>query len=137
PTLARLTRLYGAASALLGFFLFSRRRRHTRSKRDWSSDVCSSDLAYGIGLREGVLGAVDLARREQADAVGAEQLPGVLGAQVAARGAHARAPALDHGPRGGGVDALALRRRLVSGPRPQGGREPPGRRARDDVHDRV
>src|SRR5699024_12096469 len=22
----------------------SRRRRHTRSKRDWSSDVCSSDL---------------------------------------------------------------------------------------------
>src|SRR5699024_11584508 len=25
-------------------FLFSSRRRHTRSKRDWSSDVCSSDL---------------------------------------------------------------------------------------------
>src|SRR5699024_12709405 len=25
-------------------FFFSRRRRHTRSKRDWSSDVCSSDL---------------------------------------------------------------------------------------------
>src|SRR5699024_12209595 len=23
---------------------FSSRRRHTRSKRDWSSDVCSSDL---------------------------------------------------------------------------------------------
>src|SRR5207249_9653524 len=29
----------------LGFF-FSSRRRHTRSKRDWSSDVCSSDLLY-------------------------------------------------------------------------------------------
>src|SRR5207249_5880528 len=27
------------------FFFFSSRRRHTRSKRDWSSDVCSSDLA--------------------------------------------------------------------------------------------
>src|SRR5699024_12219766 len=26
-------------------FFFSSRRRHTRSKRDWSSDVCSSDLA--------------------------------------------------------------------------------------------
>src|SRR5699024_1905105 len=26
-------------------FLFSGRRRHTRSKRDWSSDVCSSDLS--------------------------------------------------------------------------------------------
>src|SRR5437868_12349522 len=31
------------------FFFFSSRRRHTRSKRDWSSDVCSSDLlAYTI-----------------------------------------------------------------------------------------
>src|SRR5204862_3059228 len=27
------------------FFFFSSRRRHTRSLRDWSSDVCSSDLA--------------------------------------------------------------------------------------------
>src|SRR5699024_10923671 len=27
-----------------GGFCFSSRRRHTRSKRDWSSDVCSSDL---------------------------------------------------------------------------------------------
>src|SRR6266496_6040450 len=26
------------------FFFFSSRRRHTRSLRDWSSDVCSSDL---------------------------------------------------------------------------------------------
>src|SRR5207249_7009022 len=29
---------------VLVFFFFSSRRRHTRSKRDWSSDVCSSDL---------------------------------------------------------------------------------------------
>src|SRR5699024_12165108 len=28
-------------------FFFSSRRRHTRSKRDWSSDVCSSDLEAG------------------------------------------------------------------------------------------
>src|SRR5699024_11326150 len=28
-------------------FFFSSRRRHTSSKRDWSSDVCSSDLAGG------------------------------------------------------------------------------------------
>src|SRR3989440_12934848 len=26
-------------------FFFSSRRRHTRSDRDWSSDVCSSDLS--------------------------------------------------------------------------------------------
>src|SRR5438105_6903889 len=30
------------------FFFFSSRRRHTRSTRDWSSDVCSSDLT-GVG----------------------------------------------------------------------------------------
>src|SRR6266498_3865706 len=27
------------------FFFFSSRRRHTRCGRDWSSDVCSSDLS--------------------------------------------------------------------------------------------
>src|SRR5690606_40765477 len=29
---------------LFFFFFFSSRRRHTRFSRDWSSDVCSSDL---------------------------------------------------------------------------------------------
>src|SRR5207245_7024563 len=29
------------------FFYFSSRRRHTRCYRDWSSDVCSSDLPCG------------------------------------------------------------------------------------------
>src|SRR5207249_9274923 len=34
-----------SVACLCGFvFFFSSRRRHTRSKRDWSSDVCSSDL---------------------------------------------------------------------------------------------
>src|SRR5699024_12032744 len=31
-------------------FFCSSRRRHTRSKRDWSSDVCSSDLGMGISV---------------------------------------------------------------------------------------
>src|SRR5207249_9248792 len=31
--------------SILYYFFFSSRRRHTRSKRDWSSDVCSSDLS--------------------------------------------------------------------------------------------
>src|SRR6266536_809122 len=30
--------------SLCCLFFFSSRRRHTRSTRDWSSDVCSSDL---------------------------------------------------------------------------------------------
>src|SRR5699024_11989998 len=33
---------------------FSSRRRHTRSKRDWSSDVCSSDLPYAVMRRAGL-----------------------------------------------------------------------------------
>src|SRR5699024_12152353 len=33
-------------------FFFSSRRRHTRSKRDWSSDVCSSDLSSPVSLLE-------------------------------------------------------------------------------------
>src|SRR6266498_5188288 len=30
-------------------FFFSSRRRHTRCGRDWSSDVCSSDLVFEPG----------------------------------------------------------------------------------------
>src|SRR5260370_17709055 len=30
--------------SIFAFFFFSSRRRHTRFKCDWSSDVCSSDL---------------------------------------------------------------------------------------------
>src|SRR2546429_4533681 len=33
---------------VLLFFFFSSRRRHTRCSRDWSSDVCSSDLLWSI-----------------------------------------------------------------------------------------
>ena len=32
------------------FFFFSSRRRHTRSDRDWSSDVCSSDLSSRLSI---------------------------------------------------------------------------------------
>src|SRR3712207_8742613 len=35
------------------FFFFSSRRRHTRYWRDWSSDVCSSDLVGARALRGG------------------------------------------------------------------------------------
>src|SRR5712664_3172262 len=37
------------------FFFFSSRRRHTRSDRDWSSDVCSSDLVSGVTISWSVL----------------------------------------------------------------------------------
>src|SRR5690606_39325467 len=38
----------------LCFFFFSSRRRHTRFSRDWSSDVCSSDLPCGRILSAGL-----------------------------------------------------------------------------------
>src|SRR5256886_7309556 len=34
-------------------FFFSSRRRHTRFDCDWSSDVCSSDLMWKSGIRNG------------------------------------------------------------------------------------
>src|SRR5699024_5653808 len=39
-------------------FFFSSRRRHTRSKRDWSSDVCSSDL-YPVADHQVGLGPLE------------------------------------------------------------------------------
>src|SRR6202043_1525389 len=48
PVQANFTTLHTKLSSIgpdrLCFF-FSSRRRHTRCGRDWSSDVCSSDLA--------------------------------------------------------------------------------------------
>src|SRR3712207_6939644 len=40
------------------FFFFSSRRRHTRYWRDWSSDVCSSDLQ--VWLMMGIATCVEL-----------------------------------------------------------------------------
>src|SRR5271163_5295919 len=56
------------------FFFFSSRRRHTRSDRDWSSDVCSSDLAQP--------GAVGLVGEPTADFVAAIQGAWLAGESV-------------------------------------------------------
>src|SRR3712207_8570350 len=57
------------------FFFFSSRRRHTRYWRDWSSDVCSSDLAVSYvaaplempGGRGVVVAFTDVEDRDQAE----------------------------------------------------------------------
>src|SRR5206468_8996358 len=46
------------------FFFFSSRRRHTRSDRDWSSDVCSSDLVQWMHGEVGERGMLPLAEAE-------------------------------------------------------------------------
>src|SRR2546429_6051590 len=40
------------------FFFFSSRRRHTRCSRDWSSDVCSSDLVAYMAVFSSALAYV-------------------------------------------------------------------------------
>src|SRR5438132_6318084 len=43
--------MHNGVAFFLLFFFFSSRRRHTRSLYDWSSDVCSSDLAVQAAIR--------------------------------------------------------------------------------------
>src|SRR2546429_3948896 len=63
----RLTVLIAMAtcSGAVGMFFFSSRRRHTRCSRDWSSDVCSSDL-----------GEIDVDLRKRHSKIGRPQRPG-------------------------------------------------------------
>src|SRR5439155_9040095 len=57
-------------------FFFSSRRRHTRWPRDWSSDVCSSDLSACAGTAAAVV--------LHQLAAAAEQSRGAAGVSVAA-----------------------------------------------------
>src|SRR5690606_40170842 len=62
------------------FFFFSSRRRHTRFSRDWSSDVCSSDL-LDLGAETGqrlVSRIVDDFLQDMQGIVGAGVHPGPL-----------------------------------------------------------
>src|SRR6266567_6796815 len=49
------------------FFFFSSRRRHTRFDCDWSSDVCSSDLAHAGGIEQAHDDRQDLVPRHAAE----------------------------------------------------------------------
>src|SRR5260370_36065883 len=44
-------------------FFFSSRRRHTRFKCDWSSDVCSSDLKHVVVVTKNLLTDDDVLQR--------------------------------------------------------------------------
>src|SRR5207253_1040680 len=72
-----ITKLY---NSMLIFF-FSSRRRHTRWPRDWSSDVCSSDLGFNqLLLAPVVKAAVVMQRHDRRDgefgAFGNEEIAG-------------------------------------------------------------
>src|SRR5258705_4358856 len=51
-----ITYLYNYS--LFFFFFFSSRRRHTRCLSDWSSDVCSSDLAISVAAPVAIIGTL-------------------------------------------------------------------------------
>src|SRR5690625_7503799 len=73
---------------MLCVFFFSSRRRHTRWPRDWSSDVCSSDLdrmpaflpgeKLGEGLRPGKLDPDERADLHAGLGEVSEQIAGTL-----------------------------------------------------------
>src|SRR5690606_1407250 len=73
------------------FFFFSSRRRHTRFSRDWSSDVCSSDLA----LRISTMADSSLIARKIADM---HVVAGAAPALIAAVGTPAHPEDLRHLP---------------------------------------
>src|SRR2546426_8887150 len=71
-------------------FFFSSRRRHTRLQGDWSSDVCSSDLAvahHAIQQRENgpLVAAHQLAERGFVALLGPRHDLGIAGAGQVAR----------------------------------------------------
>src|SRR6266496_5162939 len=73
------------------FVFFSSRRRHTRSLRDWSSDVCSSDLAADEAMSFG--GGTQFSEGREAIGAGFDGFPAgavlswwPLGAEIAQSG---------------------------------------------------
>src|SRR5256886_6939661 len=68
-----------AVAGIIWRFFFSSRRRHTRFDCDWSSDVCSSDLAGGDGGLRPPHGAGD--RADEAVAAGGGAVDALLQAR--------------------------------------------------------
>src|SRR5439155_9312071 len=73
--------------SLLDFF-FSSRRRHTRWPRDWSSDVCSSDLPTGhhVGVTVRMLNALFSEFDAMVEAHGLEKIKTIGDAYMVAGG---------------------------------------------------
>src|SRR2546428_4252905 len=75
----------GQLILVLSCFFFSSRRRHTRSDRDWSSDVCSSDLITRVRMAEYSEAQIEayVATGEPLDKAGAYAVQGLGGRLVA------------------------------------------------------
>src|SRR2546426_10391175 len=114
------------------FFFFSSRRRHTRLQGDWSSDVCSSDLAVRAGYEVvAVDGFGDLDLQACATEVRVVRVDGRFSARAAAAAARdvsceavVYEASFENHP--SAVRALATNRRLWGKPPsgPDRGRDP-------------
>src|SRR5690606_21423395 len=60
---SQLISIYRSPRQYPTLFFFSSRRRHTRFSRDWSSDVCSSDLISRLGFIKAPTCRLKLLRR--------------------------------------------------------------------------
>src|SRR6266498_4103342 len=87
------------------FFFFSSRRRHTRCGRDWSSDVCSSDLAAAAWADEEHVTETRERYRAKRDAL----LPALLAAGLQPSGGDASFFLWLRVPGGEDAEAFALR----------------------------
>src|SRR6266496_5593307 len=81
-------------------FFFSSRRRHTRSLRDWSSDVCSSDLGGGsnrsggnVAWRRRASGGRTAEAQDRQTARGGSAAPNGEGGSAAGKGEAQSCPA--------------------------------------------
>src|SRR3712207_4146209 len=100
------------------FFFFSSRRRHTRYWRDWSSDVCSSDLRAASAAPPSPVGAAGSRLRPPGSAGGFASPPrraAARGARSVARSAELVDDALRDPASCRYLDAVGL------GPLPDGG----------------
>src|SRR5256885_12773529 len=86
-------------------FFFSSRRRHTRLQGDWSSDVCSSDLAQPLGGQQLHPGSCQLECERESIEAGADLGDGrfVLGRQPKVGGSGERRGGEEGRSRGGAV----------------------------------
>src|SRR5206468_9373089 len=75
--------LNNGSTKLLFIFFFSSRRRHTRSDRDWSSDVCSSDLRRPVIGKDTLVIGISQSG-ETRDTIQAMKLARELGARTVA-----------------------------------------------------
>src|SRR5205814_4072479 len=82
---------YITCCLVIFFFFFSSRRRHTRCLSDWSSDVCSSDLA-GARRPRGRVRLGRAIRRDERGGAGGDPPPRRHGGLDPAHGPGAEGP---------------------------------------------